>query len=312
VEVTVIASDELRLHHARVADMAPDPEAAGRALGGALKPHFGADAVALLFYGDAFTLNYTAVKKGIDEALGIDRFIPALGGGANNDVSSTRTYQFHDDDIFEKGACCALLSGGGSVVTMVSHGCYPLGLVQTVTSSTGNMIHALDGVPALDVIKKYVTEEEQQNWLYTVNNLCLGLEVPEQLVGEYDRLCIRYMVGRDPDKGSVMIQTEAPEGTRIFLARRDVDRICQDADRGAARLRALLGDRRPKLVMHFECTGRGKLLLREQVKQDLIRRLQQGAPESVPWMGAYVGGEIGPVGETNMFHNYTAVVAAVL
>jgi hypothetical protein len=312
VEVMVIASDELAFHHARVPDISQDPEAGGRGLGEALRPHFGDDAVALLFFGDAFTLNYTAVKKGIDEALGVSRFIPVLGGGSNNDVASTRTFQFHDDEIHEKGGCATLISGRGEVVSMVTHGCSPIGMVQRVTRSKGNVIYELDGVPSLDVIKTYVTEEENQNWLHTVNNLCLGLEVPDELVTEYDKFCIRYMVARDPAAGSITIQTEAPEGMRIWLARRDPDRMYADAERVANAIRERIGERKPKLMLHFECTGRGKLLLREQVRGELLRRIRGAADDAVPWFGAYVGGEIAPVGGTNMFHNYTAVVAAVL
>jgi hypothetical protein len=312
VEVAVIASDELTLHTASVSDITQDPEAAGRALGEGLRPHYGDNAVAFLFFGDGFTLNYTAIKRGIDGALEIDRFIPFLGGGSNNDIQSTRTFQFHDDAVFEKGATCTLLSGSAAVVSAVTHGCYPLGMVQTVTRSKGNVIYELDGVPALDVIKKYVTEEEGQNWLYTVNNLCLGLEVPNSLVDDYDRLCVRYMVGRDVEAGSVIVQTETPEGTRIWLARRDTDRMSKDAERAAGAVRDRVGDRIPKLILHFECTGRGKVMLRDQVRQELVRRIQSAFPNAVPWFGAYINGEIAPVRETNMFHNYTAVVVAIV
>jgi hypothetical protein len=312
VEVTVIASDELKLYNARVADISKDPTGAGRALGEALRPHYGQDTAALLLFGDAFTLNYTALEAGLVEALGVDRFVPVLGGGANNDVQSLRTFQFHDDEILETGAVCTLLAGAQTILSAVTHGCYPLSLRQTVTRSEGNMIYELDGRPALEVIEGYITEQESQNWLHAVNNLCLGLEVPEPLVDEYDKLCIRYIVGRDVESGGVMIQTEVPAGTSIWPTRRDPDRIRAEADRAAARLREQIGERTPKLMLHFECTGRGKLLLSDPVKLDLIRRTQTAAPESVPWLGAYVGGELAPVGGTNMFHNYTAVVIAVL
>lgn len=312
VEVAVITSDELAFHNARAADITRDPEAAGKSLGAAIRPHFGDDAVALLIFGDAFTMNYTAIKKGLEEALGVERFVPLIGGGANNDLSTTRTFQFHDDEILETGACCTLISGRGEVVSTATHGCYPLSTKLTVTRSKGNMICELDGKPSLDVIKQYTTEEEDKDWLRAMSNLCLGLEVPEPLASQYDPLCVRYMFGRDTETGAVMIQTETPEGTSVWLARRDAERIGKEADRAALHLRERIGDRRPKLMMHFECTGRGKVLLREPVKQDLIRRIQAAAPEDVPWLGAYVGGEIGPVGDTNMFHNYTAVVVAVL
>lgn len=312
VEVTVIVSDELRLHNARVEDIAKDPRAAGKHLGAALRPHCDDEALALLFFGDAFTLNYTAVEAGLVEALGLERTLPVLGGGANNDIQSLRTFQFHDDEILETGAVCTLLSGRGAIVSTVTHGCYPLGLRQTVTRSKGNAILELDGKPALEVLEGYITEQESQNWLQAVNNLCLGLEVPEPLVNEYDRLCIRYIIGRDQEAGAVLIQTEVPEGTSIWLARRDAERIGAEADRAAKLLQDRLEGRTPKMMLHFECTGRGKLLLRESVKQELIRRTQVIAPEQVPWLGAYVGGELAPVGGTNMFHNYTAVVIAVL
>jgi small ligand-binding sensory domain FIST len=120
------------------------------------------------------------------------------------------------------------------------------------------------------------------------------------------------VVGRDQEAGAVMIQTETPEGTNIWLARRDAQRLGTEADRAARILQDRLGGRTPKMMLHFECTGRGKLLLSESVKQDLIRRTQVAAPEHVPWLGAYLGGELAPVGGINMFHNYTAVLIAVL
>lgn len=312
VEVAVIASDELCFTTAHVPDISRDPEAAGRELGAALRPSLGDDAVALLFLADAFTLNYSAVKKGLDEALAAPRFLPVVGGGANNDVTSFRTFQFHDDTIHEHGACCTLISGAGTLLTSVTHGCYPLGLKQTVTRAEGNKIFEIDHKPALATIEGYISEDEQRNWLHATSNVCLGLETPESLADEYDPLCIRYIVGRDEAAGAILIQTEIAEGTPIWLARRDSDRICREADRTAERLLARLDGRTPKFVLQFECLGRGKLLLSESVKLDLMRRLQRAAPEGTPWIGAYVGGEIGPVADTNMFHNYTAVVAAVV
>ncbi|MBK9258260.1 MAG: FIST C-terminal domain-containing protein [Polyangiaceae bacterium] len=88
--------------------------------------------------------------------------------------------------------------------------------------------------------------------------------------------------------------------------------MSKDAERAATVVRERVGDRKPKLILHFECTGRGKLMLRDQVRQDLVRRIQSSLPGDTPWFGAYVGGEIAPVRETNMFHNYTAVLAAIV
>jgi small ligand-binding sensory domain FIST len=52
-------------------------------------------------------------------------------------------------------------------------------------------------------------------------------------------------------------------------------------------------------------------VLREQQKMRLLKQLQDEVGADVPWLGFYTYGEIGPVGDHNCFHNYTAVVAAV-
>jgi small ligand-binding sensory domain FIST len=65
------------------------------------------------------------------------------------------------------------------------------------------------------------------------------------------------------------------------------------------------------MVFQFDCCGRGKVVLRDQQKLQLLETLQRKVHPDVPWMGLYTYGEIGPVGEHNCFHNYTAVVLAV-
>ena len=53
------------------------------------------------------------------------------------------------------------------------------------------------------------------------------------------------------------------------------------------------------------------MVLRDQQKLQLLETLQRKVQPDVPWMGLYTYGEIGPVGEHNCFHNFTAVVLAV-
>jgi small ligand-binding sensory domain FIST len=43
----------------------------------------------------------------------------------------------------------------------------------------------------------------------------------------------------------------------------------------------------------------------------ILRRFRQAVGPDVPWAGFYTYGEIGPVGEHNFFHTYTAVVLAL-
>jgi small ligand-binding sensory domain FIST len=52
-------------------------------------------------------------------------------------------------------------------------------------------------------------------------------------------------------------------------------------------------------------------MFRDQEKLRILRRFRQAVGPDVPWVGFYTFGEIGPVGEHNCHHNYTAVVLAL-
>jgi small ligand-binding sensory domain FIST len=128
---------------------------------------------------------------------------------------------------------------------------------------------------------------------------------------DYDEYLIRFMPARDDKAGSITISTEVTEGTSIWMTRRDHAKIAAGVDRMADEIKAIIGTQRPKMVFQFDCAGRGKVVLRDQQKLELLEALQRKVQPEAPWMGLYTYGEIGPVGERNCFHNYTAVVLTV-
>jgi small ligand-binding sensory domain FIST len=119
------------------------------------------------------------------------------------------------------------------------------------------------------------------------------------------------MPARDDKAGSITISTEVIEGTSVWMTRRDHEKIAAGVDRIAEEIKATIGDNPPKMVFQFDCAGRGKIVLRDQQKAQLLGTLQQKVQSDAPWMGLYTYGEIGPVGGRNCFHSYTAVVLAV-
>jgi small ligand-binding sensory domain FIST len=82
-------------------------------------------------------------------------------------------------------------------------------------------------------------------------------------------------------------------------------------DRMARQIKDQLGGAQPKLVFQFECLTRGKTMLREQEKLQLLKRFRQSVDPDVPWAGFYTIGEIGPVEEHNNQHLFTSVVLAL-
>jgi len=203
----------------------------------------------------------------------------------------------------------ALLSGNARITWAVNHGCISTGVEHKITRCEENTIYEIDGKPALEVLKAYLNDDEIVDWGKAVINLTLGFETPGHME-DYDDYMIRFMPTKDDEAGSVTIPTEVIEGTSIWMTRRNYEKVASGIDRLASQIKGQLGENPAKLVFQFDCAGRGKVFLREHQKIELLNNLQKQIPDA-PWLGFYTLGEIGPVGQANCFHNYTAVVAAI-
>jgi len=310
VAVMAISSDDLRFENALATDLRRDSEGAGHRVAGALAPKIGADALGVIMFADGLTLNFDRFLHGFESTAGADRRVPLFGGTSADNWAMKHTYQYHNDQVVSDGVACALVSGRASLAWAVNHGCLPIGVERTVTKCRGNVIYEIDGTPVLEVLKEYLVDDEIDNWNKTVVNLCLGFKAPSSMKG-YDEYLIRFMPTKDDATGSITISTEVAEGASVWMTRRDFEKIATGVDRIAQEIQAATAGHAPKLVLQFDCAGRGKAVLRDQQKAELQRRLQHGFGADVPWMGLYTYGEIGPVGAQNAFHNYTAVVLAI-
>ena len=202
-------------------------------------------------------------------------------------------------------------SGQVQVAWAVNHGCVSIGVERKVTRSEGNIIYEIDGKPAVEVLKEYLTAAEVDNWSATMIALTLGFKAPGYMQDQ-DEYIIRAMTGgKDDETGAVIIPTEVSEGTSIWMTRRDHEKIAAGVEHIAEEIKAQIGENPGKIVFHFDCAGRGKVIFRDQQKTQLLKMLRQKVDPDVPWLGFYTYGEIGPMGEHNCFHNYTAVITAI-
>ncbi len=310
VGVMAISSDEIRFQHGMTAGMAADPRAAGKAVADAVRPAYADDTLALFAFADGLTFNFDQFNAGLDEGLKLDRLLPLLGGTAGDNFSMVRTYQYCDDAIISDGVSFALCSGSARLAYAVNHGCTPLGSERRVTRTEGNIIYEIDGRPVLDVLREYVTSDDIEDWAKTFTTIPLGFSTPNEMRG-YDEYLVRVMTANDAETGSIRIPAEVANGTPVWIMRRDADKIAAGVERLGDDLKELTGGETPKIVFHFDCAGRGNLVLREQQKTQHLQHLRQSLGPDVPWIGFYTYGELGPVGQHNCFHNWTAVLAAI-
>ena len=221
-----------------------------------------------------------------------------------------QTYQYRDDEIVSDGVAYALLSGEVLPASTIGVGYIPIGGERTVTRSKGNVIYEIDGKPALEVLQEYLPDLAlAEDWGRYVPTFGLSFRAPSYMKDE--EYILRGINSVNTVDGSVSLQTEVQEGSSVWFSSRDKEKITTGLDRMAEQIKQDLGGAQPKLVFHFDCCSRGKVMLRDQEKLQLLRRFRQSVGREVPWAGFYTYGEVGPVGKHNCYHTYTAVVLAL-
>jgi hypothetical protein len=313
VVVMAISSDELQWTNGLAKGLSADSRAVGQRVAEDLVPHLSSDTIGLFVFPDGLNLTLYDFFAGLEENLPSERFLPMWGGGAGNNFSvETPTYQYCDDEVITDGVSYALLSGKAQTSWAVSHGLIPIGGERIVTRSKGNVIYEFDGKPAVEVLKEYLPEHalvEDRDWMHYAVSLALCFKAPSYMKDE--EYVVRGVPGVRMADGSITVQTEVPEGTSVWFSSRDKEKMITGLDRMAAQIKDQLGAEKPKLVLQFECMTRGKTMLREQEKLQILKQFRQSVGPEAPWAGFYTIGEIGPVEEHNNQHLFTSVVLAL-
>jgi hypothetical protein len=310
VVVMAISSDELRWHNGIASGLRADSYATGQLVAQTLSSDLSADAVGLFVFPDGTTVNFDHFFAGLEGILSSDQFLPLWGGGAGDNLAMVQTYQYCDDEVVSDGVAYALLSGEAHPASAIGIGYVPIGGERTVTRSQGNLIYEIDGKPALEVLQEYLPDRVlADDWGRYVPTFGLSFRAPSYMKDE--EYILRGINSVNKVDGSVSLQTEVQEGTSVWVSSRDKEKITTGLDRMADQIKEELGGAQPKLVFHFDCCSRGKIMLRDEEKLQILRRFHQAVGPDVPWAGFYTYGEIGPVGKHNFYHTYTAVVLAL-
>jgi hypothetical protein len=315
VGVMAISSDQLRFSHGLETGLREDPTGAGRAIAQAIQPEVGPDTLALFLFPDGITVNFDRLAASLEEELNLDYTLPLVGGTAGTIQGMSPTYQYCDDQVVSDGVAWALLSGEARIAWAVNHGCVPVGVEHKVTGCEENLIYEIDGRPIVELLRDYMGDDALEDLAKMSNTFSIGLEAPGYLE-DLDEYVIRAIVtfGLDEVTDSVDylgIPTEIAEGTSIWVARRDYEKLSHGVGQVAEDIKARLGEDPASLVFQFDCAARGKVFLRERQKLQLLETLQGRIGLGAPWLGFYTFGEIAPVGGHNCFHNYTVVLTVI-
>jgi small ligand-binding sensory domain FIST len=233
--------------------------------------------------------------------------LSVLGGLASGEFSEQTTQVYLNGEVFETGGVAISVGGEVKLSGVTSQGCTPIGETWTLTRVEQNIIHQIGNRPAYEVLAETfnaLTPEEQKA---ARGNLFIGLVVNEYL-DEFHRgdFLIRNVLGADPRSGCIAVGALPRQGQTIQFQRRSAAAATEDMNELLTRARKQLGESAIYGGCLCCCNGRGRGLfgLPNHDAQMVQQRL---GPFGLA--GFFCNGEIGPVGEKNFLHGYTASLA---
>jgi small ligand-binding sensory domain FIST len=233
--------------------------------------------------------------------------LPVLGGLASGDFNEQSTQLYLNGEVYDEGGIVLSVGGDVALTGVTSQGCTPIGDTWTLTRVEQNVIREIGNRPAYEVLAEtfnQLTPEEQQT---ARGNLFLGLVVNEYLE-EFHRgdFLIRNLLGADPRSGSLVVAAQPRLGQTVQFQRRSAAAATEDLNELLGRAKTRLANQTVYGACLCSCNGRGQSLF-QKPNHDAQMIQQRLGPLGMA--GFFCNGEIGPVGEKNFLHGYTASLA---
>jgi small ligand-binding sensory domain FIST len=233
--------------------------------------------------------------------------LPVFGGLASGIFSDQATQVYLNGEVFEDGGVAISVGGDVKLSGVISQGCTPIGETWTLTRVEQNLIHQIANRPAYAVLAETVQQLSPADQQKARGNLFIGLVVNEYLE-DFHRgdFLVRNLIGGDPNSGVLAVGALPRAGQTMQFHRRDAAAATEDMDELLERAKKKLGGATIYGGCLCCCNGRGKNLF-GTANHDA--ELVQNGLGPIGLAGFYGNGEIGPVGEKNYLHGFTASLA---
>jgi small ligand-binding sensory domain FIST len=233
--------------------------------------------------------------------------IPVYGGLASGNFPEPLTQVYLDGEVFEGGGVAVAVGGDVALAGVISQGCTPIGEAWTLTRVEQNLIRHIGNRPAYAVLSETVQQLSAEEQRKVQGNLHIGLVVNEYLENfQRGDFLVRNLLGGDPNSGVLQVGALPRTGQTIQFQRRDAAAASEDLNELLARAKKNLAGVEIYGGCLFCCNGRGKNLF-GRTSHDA--KLVQAHFGPTGLAGFFCNGEIGPVGEKNFLHGFTASIA---
>ena len=257
-----------------------------------------------LTFADPFHLDSERWLAGWNEAYAP---VPVVGGLASGEINEQLTQVYLNGEVFTEGGVAVSVGGKVGLASVISQGCTPIGDTWTLTRVDQNLIHQIANRPAYEVLVDTFNALPADEQKKAQRNLFIGL-VTNEYLEEFHRgdFLVRNLLGADPKSGILAVGALPRAGQTVQFQRRDAVAAREDMEALLERARRELGGRVIYGGCLCCCNGRGERLFGEP-SHDARRTQEVLGPFGLS--GFFCNGEIGPVGERNFLHGYTASLA---
>ena len=190
------------------------------------------------------------------------------------------------------------------VTFSINGGWTPFGPERIVTKSKNNNLYELDGLPALDLYKKYLGDKSKD---LPGAALLYPLNVKSS---EDSHSIVRTILNIDEEQNSMILAGDIVENSKVQLMMTNVDNIVNAAEKAA--INAIEPrTKKPELAILVSCIGR-KLVLDQRVEEE-VEEVMEIVGKDTTITGLYSYGEIAPfIGENNcQLHNQTMTITLI-
>ncbi len=233
--------------------------------------------------------------------------VPVYGGLASGNFPEPLAQVYLDGEVFEDGGVAIAVGGEVALAGVISQGCTPIGEAWTLTRVQQNYIQHIGNRPAYAVLSETVQQLSAEEQRKVQGNLHIGLVVNEYLE-EFQRgdFLVRNLIGGDPNSGVLQVGALPRMGQTIQFQRRDAAAASEDLNELLAREKTRLAGAEIYGGCLFCCNGRGRNLFGRPSHDSELVQAHFG-PTGIA--GFFCNGEIGPIGDKNFLHGFTASLA---
>lgn len=259
-----------------------------------------------LLFGDGLVSGYANVVRGIQEVLGTNALI--AGGMTADDLRFSKTYQYANNKIMNRGIAGALLGGPVSMGVGLEHGFAPISKPRKITRASENVLYELDGQPAASVYVEYFGTEHvlrmgQERWSRRAIAYPLGIHHQAS-----QQWLLRNVVAFKED-GSLTCSAEMLEDTWLQLMIGSRELALEAAYKAAQQ--AVKSLNRVACVLIFDSIAR-QILLGPAYAATEIQRIREAVGQSTVIAGCYTYGEQSSSGNASVYERTTIQTGSVL